>query len=334
MALLVAGASAQTLAEEMEDDPFGDYIERGVSFEQSHGLGGSTALKEKEELAWSLHEKGSAAGGMLLGDSLLRTRVSFSRREVKAVPFARALVDESFHALDANADKEHWDWYYLGIAHEFGRGTKVDHEQASECFRRANELGNPYAEFEEIWSKFLSDGRIFEAVLRLRAYDGKLKNFAEASARSLSLLALGPSREIGSHQHAWRIFEISQLLHLFLYHDAGSRHINIAVEAELRGDIELLEEMDSPSAAFVLFLIAKRSRRNPTSNEPLHWLRLAATPDSGEFLSLLKRQHLNEDELALLSEICSTNQWEESEVARYIASELELLEADDEDYDS
>jgi hypothetical protein len=318
----------------MENDPFTDYIERELSFEKSHGFGGSSALKEKEELAWSLHENGSAAGGMLLGDSLLRTRVSFARREVKVVPFARNLVEESFRALDTNSDKDQWDWYYLGIAHEFGRGTKVDHQEAAECFRRAKELGNPFAEFEEIWSRFLSDGELIEAVLRLRACEGRLKDFADASARSLSLIALGPTREIGSYQHAWRIHEISQLLHLFLYHDAGSRHINIAVEAELRSDIDALEEADSASAAFVLFLIAKRSRRNPTSNEPIHWLRLAATPDSGEFVSLLRRQNLTEEELKALSEVCTMNDWKDSEIAKYAASEFELLEADDDDYDS
>lgn len=318
----------------MEDDPFSDYIERGLSFEQSHGFGGSSALKEKEELAWSLHENGSAAGGMLLGDSLLRTRVSFAGRDVKVVPFARNLVEESFHALDTNSDKDQWDWYYLGIAHEFGRGTKVDHQEAAECFRRAKELGNPFAEFEEIWSRFLSDDELIEAILRFREYEGRLKDFADASARSLSLIALGPTREIGSYQHAWRILEISQLLHLFLYHDAGSRHINITVEAELRSDIDALEEADSSSAAFVLYLIAKRSRRNPTSNEPIHWIRLATTPNSAEFFSLLRRQHLTEEELKALSEEFTVNDWEDSEIAKYVSSELELFETDDDDYHS
>lgn len=318
----------------MENDQFSDYIERELAFERSQGVGGTTALKEKEEIAWSLHEAGSAAGGMLLGDSLLRLRNSFSRRDLDVVPFARSLIDKSFHALNAILVKESWDWYFLGIAHEFGRGTRVDHEQAFECFRKAKELGNPYAEFEEIWSKYLSDGAMLEAIFRFRAYKGKLENFAIESSRCLSLLALGPTREIGSYQHAWRVFEISQLLYLALYHAAGHRHINISVEAELRGNIEALEALETPSAGLVLYLIAKRSRRNPTSEKAIHWLRAAVTPDSDEFLSLFKRQRLNREELDLVSEVCASNNWANSKIACYVAAEIKALEMDEEEYDS
>lgn len=311
--------------EDIHDDPFSDYIERGLAFEQSHGMGGSDALKEKEEIAWTLHAQGSAAGSMLLGNSLLRSRTSFSRKDIHVVPFARALVIESFQALQAIEKKTHWDWYYLAVAHEAGRGTPVNHEQAACCYRRSKEMGNAYAEFEEIWFHYLSHGNIIEAILRFRSCEGRLKNFAEASARSLSLIALGPVREMGSYQHAWRVIELSRLLHEFLYHDAGSRHINIAVEAEWRSDVRQIEDIRSASAAFVLYLIAKRSRRNPTSQEPLHWLRLAATLDSTEFLSIVKRQIHNEDELRLLSDICVANQWSHSELAQFVASELELL---------
>ena len=313
----------------MDDDLFTQYVEQGLTFEQSFGQGGSTALKETEDIAWFLHEQGSAAGGIMLGDKLLSNRVSFSRRDIKAVPFARSLVEESFSALISMSDKGQWDWYYLGIAWLFGRGTKVDHKQATDCFRQAKELGNPYAEFEEIWSRYLDDGEMIEAALRFRRCEGKLERYAEASARALSLIALGPSRELGSYKHAWRIFEISQLLHVFLYHDIGSRRINVAVEAEMRTDVEQLESLQSASVALVLYLIAKRSRSNPTSRDAIDWLRGAVTPSSGESFSLLTRQHLNTDELVLVKDICRANQWENSKIARYVSSELEL--SDDEE---
>ena len=312
-------------AEISNDDPFSDYIERGLAFEQSYGSGGSDALKEKEEIAWRLYEEGSAAGGMLLGDLLISGRVSFARKDIQVVPFARELVVQSLQALNAIADKTHWDWYYLGLAHDSGRGTTVDYRRAAECYRQSKELGNPYAEFEEIWFEYLSGSNILEAILRFRACEGRLKQYAEASARALSLLALGPVREMGSYQHAWRVFELSRLLHVFLYHDKGQRQLHIAIEAEWRAEVPQLEALGTASSALVLFLIAKRSRRNPTTQEALHWLRLAATPDSKEFFAIVKAQLNDENELRLLSELCAENQWGDSELARFVASELELL---------
>lgn len=318
----------------MERDLFNDYIQQGLAFEQSYGSGGFPALKKKEGIAWSLYESGSAAGGMLLGDSLLTTRVSYLRRDLKVVPFARTVVDESFQALNEIEEKGEWDCYYLGIAHEFGRGTKVDHKLASEFFQKAKELGNPYGEFEAIWSGFLSDKAIYNAVSRFRSCEGKLACFAAASAQSLSLLALGPARDIGSYPHAWRIIEISQYLHQFLYHDAGSRHINITVEAELRGDVGVLESLNTAAAAFVLYLIASGSRRNPTSEDSNHWLRLAVVPNCIEFVSLAKGRNLSGEELKLILDVCDSNEWCDSEVARFAASEIELLEMDADDYDA
>lgn len=312
-------------AEIIHNDLFTDYIERGLAFEQSYGSGGSASLKEKEEIAWRLHEQGNAAGSMLLGDKLISSRVSFARSDIQVVPFARELVVQSFQALNAIADKTHWDWYYLGLAHDSGRGTTVDYRKAAECYRRSKELGNPYAEFEEIWFEYLAGGPIMGAVLRFRACEGRLKQFAEASAAALSLLALGPVREMGSYQHAWRVFELSRLLHQFLYHDKGQRQVHIAIEAEWRAEVPQLEALESPSSALVLYLIAKRSRRNPTSQKALHWLRLAATPDSQEFFAILKGQLSDEDELRLLSERCIENHWGDSDLARFVASELDLL---------
>ncbi|MBX7210788.1 MAG: SEL1-like repeat protein [Verrucomicrobiaceae bacterium] len=312
-------------ADIIHDDPFSDYIERGLAFEQSYGSGGGDALKAKEAIAWRLHEQGSAAGGMLLGDSLISGRVSFLRKDIQVVSFARELVVRSFQALNAIADKTHWDWYYLGLAHESGRGTTVDYSQAVECYRRSKELGNPYAEFEEIWFEYLARSNILEAILRFRSCEGRLKHFAEATARALSLLALGPVREMGSYQHAWRIFELSRLLHVFLYHDKGQRQLHIAIEAEWRAEVPQLEVLGTASSALVLFLIAKRSRCNPTSQKALHWLRLAARPDSQEFFAIVKGQLNDEDELRLLSEVCAENQWGDSELARFVASEIDLL---------
>ena len=38
-------------ADIIHDDPFSDYIERGLAFEQSYGSGGGDALKAKEAIA-------------------------------------------------------------------------------------------------------------------------------------------------------------------------------------------------------------------------------------------------------------------------------------------
>lgn len=315
----------------MENDPLTDYIERGLAFESSYGHGGCDAIKAKEDILWQFHESGSVAAGLLLADSLLGLRNSFSRSELDVMPFARTLARESFDALVALEPKTHWDWYSLGCAHASGRGTCVAHAEAAKCFLSAHESGNAYAGYEAIWEAYLGGGAIYEAIHRFRSYEGRLLHFAQLSQTSLGLIAHGPARKIGGYPHAWRIHEITRTMRVFLYHTAGSRRVNIEVEAELRADLEALESMDrSPSAALVLYIISKHSRRNPTSKPALEWLRQAIDKDSPEFLALLKLQQPQLDEVRMLVDACAASGWQDSDLRRFVAGWLEDWECEEE----
>jgi hypothetical protein len=319
----------------MEIDPLTDFIERGLTFEASFGKGGSNAIKDREDILWQLHESGSPAAGLLLADRLLGLRISFSRKDIDAVPFARTLARESFAALVALEPKTHWDWYALGCAHASGRGgTDVSHAEAAKCFLMAHETGNAYAGYEAIWEAYLGGGSVYEAIHRFRACEGRLQHFARLSQTSLALIALGPAREVGGYSHAWRIHEIAGILRVFLYHTAGSRRINIAVEAELRADQEALETMaQSPAPALVLYLIAKHSRRNPTTKPALEWLRQALDKDSPEFLALLKLQEPNDEEVRMIAEACAACGWQDSELGLIAAQWMKDRECDEDDWE-
>lgn len=314
----------------METDQFTDYIERGLAFEASFGQGGSDAIKAMEDILWELHGCGSLAAGMLLADRLIDLRNSFSRRDIEVVPFARALAHECFEQLLVLGEKSHWDWYALGCAHASGRGTVVAHAEAARCFQRAWEAGNAYAGYEAIWEAYLGGGTILAAIHGFRAYEGRLKSFAETSLASLGLIALGPAREIGSYSHAWRIHEITRIMRVFLYHTAGSRRINVEIEAELRVDLESLEAMGSaPSASMVLYLIAKYSRRNPTSKPALEWLRQAMEHDSPEFLALLRLQEPVVVEMRMIADACAASGCHDSALAHFATEWLRVWEEDD-----
>ncbi len=306
----------------MNSDRFTDYIERGLSFE---GSGGSNVLQENERLAWELHDCGGPAGKVLLGDALLRTRISYLRKDVKAVPFARKLLEEGFAALSVKDPKEHWDWYYLGLCHELGRGTPVNHTQAAECFRNAKDAGNAYAEYEEMWSAFLGGTAAIETILQLRIYSGRLKEFAKRSAVALALLEMGPVREIGGGQHMWRILELSNCLREDYYHKAGGAHISVNIEKEFRLDVDSLKSMKTPCAALILFLISERSRSNPTGEQPDVWLCKATHPENSHLLSLVPGNNLSDEHLHSIVEVCIENRWQTSELCRVAQSMLEQI---------
>ncbi len=315
----------------MENDPFTEYFEGSLAFEASFGRRGSDDIRAREDILWKLHESGDATAGLLLADRLLDLRISFSRSELDAVPFARELARQSFQALVELEPKTHWDWYALGIAHAAGRGTGVSPLEAAKCYRNAHDYGNAYAGYETIWETYLGGGSIYQAISQFRSYEGRLKNFARASQVSLGLVAHGRVREVGGYAHAWRIHEIGCIMRVFLYHTVGSRRINIAVEAELRADLKTLESPElSPSSAFVLYLIAKHSRRNPTSRTAIEWLRHALDGESPDFLALLKLQEPDAGEMRMIADACAACGWQNSKLARFAAERIKEWECDEE----
>ena len=314
----------------MHADKFREYMERTVSSGES-GIGRMReALCEKESLAWELHHAAAPAGSALLGDLLIRNRISYCNRELKAVPFARELLKQAFASLTALEKKGEWDWYWLGVCHERGRGTPVNHKTAVDCFGHAREAGNPYAHYEEIWAAYLSGTPIVETVFRFRYCSGPLHQFAELSARALALLEMGPPRQIGSDGHVCRIYEISSLLREFYFHDAAHHHINVRVEKEMAGDVDALKAIESPSAALALYLIATKSRSNPTGKEPDAWLRGAIHPDNEALLPITKREILGEEKLQLIVRVCKENGWAESKICRFASWALSHPDGEDE----
>lgn len=249
----------------------------------------------------------------------MQQRLSHVRKDINAVPFARGLLAKSFADLDAKTPKDAWDWYWLGICYGVGRGTSVDHSKAAGAFRTARLLGNCFAEFEEIWTAFLSGMPAQEAIARLKEYSGPLQTYAKLSAAALTTLAIGPSVDIGNSHHVFRVLEISNLLREFYYHKGGSQHINIAVEAEMRQDIEQLKQCLTATSALALFIISKSSRRNPTGDDPSAWLRKSVHPENSALIELVMGNHLSAEDIQLASNICQQNGWEDSDLGLVLA---------------
>ena len=314
----------------MGTDRFAEYIERTLSFGAS-GHNGAQDAYDKEMLAWELHRCAAPAGSVLLGDELIRHRISFCDKQLDAVSFARKLLEEAFTALIAKKAKDRWDWYWLGMCHELGRGTTVDQPKAAACFRHARESGNLFAHYEEIWADYLSGTPALETIFRFRYCSGPLQKFAELSARALGLLEMGPVREVGSTQHILRLIEISKLLHEFYFHDGGKRHISIRVGKEMRLDVDSLKAMANPTAALTLYLIAKQSPANPTDRTPEAWLRDAVHPENHSLLSLMKREIFDESRLEMITEVCQANGWQESKICRFGLWALKQRDGDSEE---
>jgi hypothetical protein len=314
----------------MTTDDFQRFLEMGLSIDDAPRPVDS--LQEREALAWRLSESEGPLGKVLLGDLLLGQKVSYLRRDISALPFGRTLVAENFPVLAAQTDKNHWHWYYLGICHESGRGTPVDHAKAEEAFAMAHRLGNDVAGFEEIWAAYLRGASAMETVMRLRNYQGLVKPFARVSAKAIALLALGPVREIGSAEHVFRILELSGLLHEYFYHSAGARHIHVQTEAEMRQDLPPLKNLHTATAAVTLWLIARNSRRNPTGANPEEWLRQAIAPDNTSLAALIRQRVLDKEELDLVADLCDQHGWTDSALDRAVKATLAAIEAEaDED---
>jgi len=180
----------------MKDEKFTAYTERCLDLGRNWGW--EKEIKAKEKLAWELHEQFPPAGSLLLGHLVLEQGTSYLKRDIGTKEFARTLVAESFRAVQDLEEKDGWDYYYLGLSHAYGRGTSRDYSLAAEAFSDSSRAGNPYAEFEAIWARYLAGGTRLEAILGLTALQGKLADFAAYSARALALLEIGPCREPGS----------------------------------------------------------------------------------------------------------------------------------------
>jgi hypothetical protein len=283
------------------------------------------SLTEREQIAWKLHEAGNEAGAAMLGDMFLTFRNSFAGRVEDAVTAGRALASQGFAALTAKPGKSDWDWYWLGMCHGYGRGTPPNHVLAAECFRNAYEMGNEFAEYEEIWFAYLGGGSAIEAVFRLRRYAGPLKKYAAEAARCLSILAHGPVKEIGTEPHLFRILELGTLRHNELFHDIGRRRITTAIQAEMETDLDLLKAQEDPLAALALFLLATTAPRNPTKEPPETWLRKAVNPENLPLLALVEQLQLTEMNLKTVIQTCRLNGWDDCRLARSATEALALL---------
>jgi len=300
---------------------FTAYTECCLGLERNWGW--EKEIKAKEELAWSLHGQFSPVGSLLLGHLIWEQGTSYLRREIGTKQFAKALVAESFRAVQDLKEKDGWDYYYLGQSHVWGRGTSQNYSLAAEAFGESCRLGNPYAAFEAIWARYLAGGSRLEAILRLTTLYGELADVAAYSARALTLLENGPCREPGSPNHIARLLLLGHALREFIYHAHGARHINIAIEKELREGVEALRGLNTPRAYLALYLIARMSRSNPTGKGPLEWFREAVDPQLNELEILCRSGELGPEELRMIVERAGTHGWTGSPLAALASSELD-----------
>jgi len=306
----------------MKDEKFSEYTECCLSLGRIGGW--EKEIKAKEAIAWEVNAEFSPTGGLLLSHLILEQGMSYLRPNIGTKDFARKLAAESFQAVQELEQKDGWDHYYLGLSYQYGRGTDHDCKLAAAAFAAAAQAGNPYAEFESIWAFHLAGGSRLEAILALTDLRGKMADFAAYSARALSLLELGPTREVGSSCHIARILLLKRALHNFIYHDHGARQLRVAIEKELREEVVDLQQLNTTRSHFALYLIASTSRSNPTGAKPIEWFQKAIDPGIEELLILCRRHELKDDELRMIVERAEAEDWRDTLLAKLAASELEF----------
>jgi hypothetical protein len=305
----------------MKNDKFTEYIECELALGREGGW--EKEIKAKEALAWAIHTEFPPTGSLLLAHLLLQQKTSYLKQEIKAKAFAKPLSDEAFEAVQRIEQKDGWDYYWLGLSHLYGRGVAKDYLKAAEAFTASHNAGNLYAEFEIIWARHLAGGSRLEALLGFIRLKGKLADFAALSARALALVETGPVRVPGSPCHIARILLLHGALHDFIYHDLGSRHINIAIEKELREGAEQLLQLNTPRAYLALYLTERTSRANPTGQKPIVWFEKAIDPTLGELEVLCRTRELSYDELRIIVKRAGLEGWSSSSLASIAASALE-----------
>lgn len=308
----------------MKDAKFTEFTERCLAIGRDGGW--EKQIKAKESVAWELHDDFPPTGSLVLANLILDQGMSYLKRDIGTKAFAKELVADAFEATQQLEDKDDWDYYYLGICHAYGRGTKQDYSQATEAFSKSAEAGGYYAEFEAIWARYLAGGSRLDAVLSLTALRGKLADFAAFSARALTLLELGPPKELASEAHIARILLMKRALHDFIYHDRGARQINIAIEKELREGVAGLQDLGTSRGNFALYLTTQASRTNPTDKDPIDWFKDAVDPEIPELLLLCQRQQLGVEELRIIVECAQNNGWTDSELATMAANQLDPID--------
>ena len=253
-------------------------------------------MAEMEKIAWRLHEGSDPAGTIMLGDMLLTRGHSYVKGDLKVRAFAHEILPAAHLELVAKPPTDQWDWYWLGISHEMGRGTRVDHEQAAKAFQESRLQGNVLAGFEEIWSAYLAGASATESAARFAAYEGPAKQPALRSAKALNAMA-APPPEVGSESHLARIRELASLRHGDYWHISGHRLINVVAEAEFRKDLEALKALDTPVSALILHVIARSAAHNPTGESPEAWLRKSLSWDNTALLSWFREGNLSAEEI-------------------------------------
>ncbi|RYD48589.1 MAG: hypothetical protein EOP83_26310, partial [Verrucomicrobiaceae bacterium] len=133
----------------------------------------SKTMEEKESIAWRLHETAAPEGTILLGDLLIEFGYSKEKPDLKARSYAReTLLPGVVEAMVAKPPADQWDWYWLGIAYEMGRGTDTDHDLAAGAFEKSRLLGNGLAGFEGAWSAQLASGDFSDGAERFSRVEG------------------------------------------------------------------------------------------------------------------------------------------------------------------
>jgi hypothetical protein len=305
----------------MKDEKFSEYTERCLSLGRIGGW--EKEIKAKEAIAWELHAEFPPAGGLLLSHLILGQGRSYIHPNIGTKEYAKKLAAESFQAVQELEQKDGWDHYYLGSSYQHGLGTHHDWKLAAASYDAAAQEGNPYAKFEFIWALHLAGGSRLEAILALTDLRGKMADFAAYSARALSLLELGPAREVASSCHIARILLLKRALHNFIYHDHGARQLRVAIEKELREEVVDLQRLNTTRSHFALYLIASTSRSNPTGAKPIEWFQRAIDPSIEELLILCRRYELKEDELRRIVERAEAEDWLDTPLAKLAASQLE-----------
>lgn len=171
---------------------------------------------------------------------------------------------------------------------------------------------------------YLSGHSRIDTIYRLRTIKGVLERYAKSAIEALRILETGPVREVGGSSHAFRIFELSNLLHQSIYHSAVSRLINIEVEKELRMDIDELRRINTSSSSFVLFLIDRGSRTNPTGEAAGFWFAQSVDRDNEAFFPIIKQiyYNLDDDLIAQFNDTCIRNGWEDWDCYQFIQDEF------------
>ena len=308
----------------MKDEQFSAFAQ--AELDLARNTGWADEIKAREKRAWDLHNLFPPVGGLALGHLLMEQKTSYLKPEIGTRAFARELSSASFESLLNSENKDGWDYYYLGLSYGRGFGITQDFTRAAASFAQAILFGNAYAEFENIWARYLAGGTRLEAVLSFLDLKGKLADFAAYAARALVLLEVGYHGEPATSAHIARLLLLEQALHEFIYHTQGSRHINVAIEKEFREASELLRGLKTPRAFLALYLIERASRAKPTGRKPLEWFSDAIDPEMTELQVLCIRRKLGFDELRMITARAEAGGWKDSTL--YSAASTQL--SDDE----